>query len=283
MWLPKATAKLPNPPLLSVAAAHMKQTPGISTGLIFQNGAPAFAIPHFEVAVHWLKDAPLRPSNLRAPGKIGNNFAVESFVDELAAAAQRDPLEFRLQAIKDPRGIEVLRRAAALIGWKPHAAPGNGSIGRGIAYIHYKNNENYVAIAMQAQVNRATGVIRVERIACAHDCGLMINPDAVRQQIEGNIYQTLSRTLYEEVKFDQSRVTSVDWASYPILTFPDTPEILIDLVERPNDRPLGVGEAASAPVPAALGNAVFDAIGVRLRQVPFTPQRVKAAIATAGA
>jgi CO/xanthine dehydrogenase Mo-binding subunit len=261
----------------------VKQTPGFNTGLIFQNGAPAFPIPHVEVTVHWLKDAPLRPSNLRAPGKIGNNFAVESFIDELAAAAQRDPLEFRLQAIKDPRGIEVLKRAAALIGWKSRPSPGKERIGRGIAYIHYKNNENYVAIAMEAQVNPTTGVIRIVRVACAHDCGLMINPDAVRQQIEGNIYQTLSRTLYEEVKFDRSRVTSVDWASYPILAFPQAPEILIDLVERPNSRPLGVGEAASAPVPAALGNAIFDATGVRLRNVPFTPERFKAALAATSA
>ena len=279
MWLPRATAKLPNPPLLSLDAAGVKQTPGFTTGLIFQNGAPAFPLANVDVTVHWLKDAPLRPSNLRAPGKIGNNFAVESFVDELAAAAQRDPLEFRMEAVKDPRGMEVLKRAAALIGWKSRPSPGKGNVGRGIAYIHYKNNENYVAIAMEAQVDRATGSIRVQRVACAHDCGLMINPDAVRQQIEGNIYQTLSRTLLEEVKFDRARVTSVDWGSYPILAFPEAPEILIDLVERPRDPPLGVGEAASAPVPAALGNAIFDATGVRLRKVPFTRERFKAAAA----
>jgi nicotinate dehydrogenase subunit B len=281
MWLPKATAKLPNMPLLSLQAAGIKQTPGITTGLIFQNGAPSYEVPNVEVTVHWLADAPLRPSNLRAPGKIGNNFGVESFFDELAAAARRDPVEFRLEATKDPRGVEVLKRAAALIGWKSRPAPGPGGIGRGIAYIHYKNSENYVAIAMEAEVDRATGGIRVHRVACAHDCGLMINPDAVRQQIEGNIYQTLSRTLHEEVMFNRAQVTSVDWSSYPILTFPEVPEILIDLVDRPRLPPLGVGEAASAPVPAALANAIFDATGARLRTVPFTPQRVKAALAAA--
>ena len=117
------------------------------------------------------------------------------------------------------------------------------------------------------------------RVACAHDCGLVINPDALRAQIEGSILQTLSRTLLEEVAFDRARVTSIDWNSYPILTFPDVPEILIDLVDRPQEPPLGAGEAASTPVPAALANAIYDAVGVRLRTVPFTRQRVLAALA----
>ena len=117
----------------------------------------------------------------------------------------------------------------------------------------------------------------MRRVGCAHDCGLVINPDAVRLQIEGSILQTLSRTLYEEVRFDHARVTSVDFASYPILRFPDVPDIAIDLVIRPTDPPLGAGEAAATPVPAALANAVFDATGIRLRTVPFTPERVKSA------
>ena len=227
--------------------------------------------------MHWIKTSPLRPSNLRAPGKIANCFAVESFTDELAAAAGRDPFEFRLAGLSDPRGIEVLRRAAARIGWQSRPAPAKTGAGRGIAYIHYKNNESYVAMAMEVDVERSSGAIRVRRVACAHDCGLVINPDALRAQIEGSILQTLSRTLFEEVAFDRSRVTSVDWASYPILTFPDVPEIMIDLVDRPREPPLGAGEAAATPVPAALANAVFDASGIRLRTVPFTRQRVLAA------
>jgi CO/xanthine dehydrogenase Mo-binding subunit len=280
MWLPKATANLPNLPLLALDAAGVAQTPGITTGLISQNGDPPYAVPHQEVVVHWLKTAPLRPSNFRAPGKVANCFAVESFTDMLAAAARRDPVEFRLQGLSDPRGIEVIRRAAALLGWqtRPSPAPGGTGTGRGFAYIHYKHNESYVAMAIEAGVDRATGAIRVRRVACAHDCGLVINPGMVKAQLEGNILQTLSRTLFEEVAFDRARVTSVDWASYPILTFPDAPQILIDLVHRPQDPPLGAGEAAATPVPAALANAVFDAIGARLTTVPFTRERVRAAL-----
>jgi len=275
MWLPKATANLPNIPLLGPEAAGIPQTPGLSTGLISQNGNPPYAVAHQEVVVHWLKDAPLRPSNLRAPGKIANGFAVESFTDELAAAARRDALEFRLGGLSDPRGIEVVKRAAALIGWRARPSPGPGASAAGLAYLHYKNNETYVAMAMEVEVDKRSGAIRVRRVGCAHDCGLIINPDAVRLQIEGSILQTLSRTLYEEVRFDQARVTSVDFASYPLLRFPDVPDIAIDLVIRPTDPPLGAGEAAATPVPAALANAVFDATGIRLRTVPFTPERVK--------
>lgn len=131
---------------------------------------------------------------------------------------------------------------------------------------------------MQVEVDRASGAIRVLQIACAHDCGLMINPDAVRNQVEGNLLQTLSRTLYERTTFDTQRVTSVDWASYPILRFSDVPELRIDLIQRLDQPPLGAGEAASTPVPAALANAVFDATGARLFEVPFAPERVRAAM-----
>jgi CO/xanthine dehydrogenase Mo-binding subunit len=283
MWIPKATANLPNMPLLALDAAGIAQTPGLTTGLISQNGDPPYAVAHQEVVVHWLKSSPLRPSNFRAPGKVANCFAVESFTDILAAAARRDAVEFRLHELSDPRGIEVIRRAAALIGWQPRPllAPSATGAGRGFAYMHYKHNESYVAMAIEADVDKASGAIRVRRVACAHDCGLIINPAALKAQIEGNILQTLSRTLFEEVAFDRSRVTSVDWASYPILRFPDAPEILIELVNRPLDPPLGAGEASATPVPAALANAVYDAIGARVTTVPFTRERVRAALAAA--
>lgn len=284
MWIAKATASLPSVPLLGPLAAGLKQPVGISTGLISQNGAPPYAADNVDVLVHWLKDTPLRPSNIRAPGKIANIFAVESFADELAHAAGKDTLDFRLAHLKDPRGVEVMRRAASLLGWQSRPSPRPGfkdapGAGRGIAYVHYKDNENYVAIAMEVEVDRQSGAIHVRRIGCAHDCGLMINPDGVRAQVEGNILQTLSRALFEEIKFDREGVTSADWASYPILTYPDVPELKIDLVQRLHEPPLGAGEAASAPVAAALANAVFDACGARLRRVPFTPDRVKAALA----
>lgn len=285
-WLPVATAGLPNIPLLAPLEAGIDQPLGQAAGLIFQNVHPSYRVANVHAVVHWLRDTPLRMSNIRAPGKVANSFAVESFTDELAAAAGVDPVAFRLRTLPPTsRGAEVIRRAAAHMGWipRPSPAPGDRSApvlrGRGFAYVHYKHNENYVAMGMEVEVERATGTIRVTRIGCAHDCGLMINPDGVRSQLEGNILQTLSRTLFEEVTFDRSRVTSVDWASYPILTFPDVPRIDFDLVERPEEPPLGVGEAASTPVPAALANALFDATGVRLRTVPFTPARVKVALA----
>jgi CO/xanthine dehydrogenase Mo-binding subunit len=232
--------------------------------------------------IRWQATTPLRPSNLRAPGKIGNVFAVESFFDELATAAGVDPLAYRLRQLRDPRGREVLERVGAMMEWAPRGAPfdrsGKTLNGRGIAYVHYKQAENYVAIGMNVEVDPSTGTVRVLRVACAHDCGLIINPDAVRAQVEGCILQTLSRTLFEEVTFDRSRVTSTDWASYPILTFPDVPQLDIALIDRRHERPLGAGEAAAAAVAAALGNAVFDATGARLRRAPFTPARVKAAL-----
>jgi nicotinate dehydrogenase subunit B len=130
-------------------------------------------------------------------------------------------------------------------------------------------------------VNRQTGAVRVARFYCSHDCGQIINPDGVRNQIEGNIVQTVSRTLIEELKFDRSRVTSVDWASYPILRFPDLPDVTIDLIDRPNEVPWGAGEPTAAVVPSAIANAIFDATGARLRSVPFSPQKVLAALKTA--
>ena len=283
-WLPVATANLPNVPLLSADAAGIPQTPGRSTGLIYQNIDPPYAVASVHAVVHWVGDAPLRTSALRAPGKIANTFAVESFTDELAAAARVDPVEFRLRRLRSPRGIEVLRRVAARMGWQPRPSPRPVDpaaavlTGRGIAYVHYKHDETLVAMGMEVAVERATGRIRVTRVVTGQDCGLMINPDCVQSQLEGNVLQTLSRTLHEEVVYDRDRVTTVDWASYPILTFPEVPTLEFELVQRLDQPPLGVGEAASTPVPAALANAVFDATGVRLRTVPFRAERVKAAL-----
>jgi CO/xanthine dehydrogenase Mo-binding subunit len=146
--------------------------------------------------------------------------------------------------------------------------------------MRYKQMENYVAMAMEVAVNPATGQIQVRRVTAAHDCGLIVNPDGLRNQVEGCIVQTLSRALHEEVTFDRARVTSIDWASYPILRFPEAPVVDVILIDRPNEPLVGAGEAATAPVAAALANAVFDATGVRLRTAPFTSARVKAALVT---
>jgi CO/xanthine dehydrogenase Mo-binding subunit len=283
MWIPKTTRGLPNIPLLAPAAAGLDQAIGLNTGLISQNGDPPYAADSVAVIAHWLKDAPLRPAPIRSPGKPANSVAVESFTDELANATGLDPIEFRLRWLKDPRGIDVIKRTAEMMKWQPRPSPAAsqaGAIGRGrgIAYVHYKHSESYVAMAMEVAVERASGAIKVERVVCAHDCGQIINPNGVRAQVEGSILQTLSRVLMEEVKFDQARVTSVDWSSYPIMRFADVPKIDIALIDRPNLAPLGAGEAACTPVGAALANAVFDAVGVRLRSVPFTPERLKTAL-----
>ena len=204
-------------------------------------------------------------------------------MDELAAAIGADPVEFRLRGLKDPRAIEVIKRTAALMNWqvRPHqvASANNGvARGRGISFVHYKHSETYVGMGMEVAVDRASGQIAVERVACAHDCGQIINPDGVRAQVEGSILQTISRVLMEEVMFDRSRVVSVDSASYPILRFSGVPKINIELINRPTEQPVGAGEAACTAVGAALANAVHDATGTRLRTVPFMPERVKAAL-----
>ncbi|HEY3452967.1 MAG TPA: molybdopterin cofactor-binding domain-containing protein [Bryobacteraceae bacterium] len=282
MWIPGGPSGAPA--LVGPEAAGIPQGRGQSAGQMTQNGDPPYRAEHVRVLARTLKDTPLRLSNLRAPGKIGNVFAVESFTDELAAAAGIDALEFRLRGLSDARAIAVLQKAAEMIGWQKRPSPnrenaGKGMwFGRGMAYVHYKQAENHVAIAMEVMVDRANGKIVVRRVTCAHDCGLIVNPDGLRNQVEGNILQTLSRTLHEEVQFDQSRVTSVDWAGYPILRFNEAPAIEVALIDKLELPPLGAGEAASAPVAAALGNAVFDATGVRLRKVPFTREHVLAEV-----
>ena len=283
-WLPAPTPNLPNVPLLAPEAAGIAQPMGISTGLIHQNVDPPYQFPNMRAVIHWIRDTPLRTSNLRAPGKVANCFAVESFTDELAALVGADPVEFRLRYLKDPRGIEVIRRTASRFGWtprpRPRTADATASVltGRGFAYVHYKHNETYAAVGAEVEVERRSGRIRVTRLTCAQDCGLVVNPDCVRGQVEGCLLQAISRTLFEAVTYDRSRVTSVDWATYPVVGFTDVPAMEIDLIDRPTEPPIGVGEAAGTPVPGALASAVFDATGVRLRSVPFRRESVQAAL-----
>jgi CO/xanthine dehydrogenase Mo-binding subunit len=283
MWVP--TNKPGSRPLLAADLAGIPQDHGQGAGLLTQNGDAPYNVPNVRVVAHLVKETALRPSNLRAPGKIANVFAVESFTDELASAVKIDPVAYRLRGLSDPRGIAVLKRAAELFSWQERPSPnpnaGQGSVktGRGIAYARYKQSENYVALAMEVGVDTATGKIDVRRIACAHDCGLVVNPDALKNQIEGCILQTLSRALHEEVRFDRSRVTSLDWASYPILTFPEVPPVEVGLINHPELPLLGAGEASCVTVAAALANAVFDATGAKLRVAPFIPERVKGALA----
>ena len=223
----------------------------------------------------------LRVSSFRGLGSPANTFANESFIDELAAGAHTDPIAFRIRHLKDERATAVLEAVAKLASWDARQSPRSaaGFNGRGVAFVHYVNAGAYAAAVVRVNVDRASGKVRVPYVAVAHDCGLIVNPDGVKNQIEGNVIQALSRTLLEEVQFDRSSVTSLDWSSYPILRFTDVPEeIAIMLINRPERPMLGAGEAATSPIAPAIANAIFDATGARLRALPFTAERVKQAL-----
>ena len=228
------------------------------------------------------RGSPLRGAHLRDPVGPQIHFASESFMDEVANAIGADPVEFRLRYIKDPRDIAVIKAAAEKAGWQPRTSPrrdqqGNTVSGRGIAYS--QRNGTTCAIVAEVDVDRRSGKIWARKFTVAHDCGLIVNPDGLKHTIEGNIIQGISRTLWEEVKFDQKNVTSVDWLTYPILDITEAPQT-IDCVyiNRPERAPTGAGEPSIRPVAAAIANAVFDATGVRMRRVPFSPDRVKQAM-----
>jgi nicotinate dehydrogenase subunit B len=253
----------------------------LSPGGILNDLAIPYGFANVKTTAHRLESTPLKPSWIRSPGRLQNTFANESFLDEIAAHTGTDPLDLRLDYLNDPRGRDVLMRLAEITGWRslPKRERDAETVsGRGLAYVKYELVRTYVGAMAEVQVNRKTGEIAVTRFHVVHDCGQIINPDGLRNQIEGNIVQTVSRTLMENVTFDRSMVTSLDWASYPILTFPDVPDVVIELIDRPNEVPWGGGEPSAAIVPAAIGNAVFAATGIRLRSVPFTPAKVKASL-----
>ncbi|HEX8991106.1 MAG TPA: molybdopterin cofactor-binding domain-containing protein [Anaerolineales bacterium] len=246
-----------------------------------RNAPTNYTFPVQRVTVHYLRNSPLRASSFRSLGGGENTFANESFVDELAAAAGVDPLEYRLRYLSGSRERDVLLAAGEKAGWQPRPSPrasqADPARGRGIAFARYENDQAIVACVAEVQVDREGGAIQVRRIVVAHDCGLIINPDGVKNQIEGNVIQSLSRTLKEEVQFDEQHITSLDWQTYPILTFSEVPEVEIVLINRPDQPAMGAGEPSTVTTAAAVANAVFDATGVRLRQIPFTPARLKAA------
>jgi CO/xanthine dehydrogenase Mo-binding subunit len=248
-----------------------------------RNAQHTYTFPHNRVVAHWLASSPIRQSSYRSLGGYANTFANESFMDELAAAAGVDAVEFRLRHLDDPRAIEVIRRAAEHAGWQSRPSPqasGNERIvsGRGIAYAQYEAKDAYIATIAEVDVERESGLVRVKRIVVAHDCGLVVNPDGLANQIEGNIIQAMSRALKEQVTFDRTRITSVDWLSYPILTFTETPVIEVVIFNRPDQPPLGAGESSTVTAAPAIANAIFDATGHRVRAVPFTPERLRASI-----
>jgi len=228
---------------------------------------------------HFLAGSPFRTSSLRALGAYGNVFALESFIDELAVAAGLDPLEFRLRQLADPRAKDVLVAAAQRFGWRAEARPARGGRGRGLAFARYKNQKSWCAVAVELTVDDASAAVRIERAAIAADAGQIVDPDGVVNQLEGGFVQAASWTLREEVRFDRMRVTTTDWASYPILRFGEIPEIETVLLDRPGEPWLGAGEASQGPTAAAIANAIFDATGLRVRDLPITPERLRGAAA----
>ena len=282
LWVPKADIT-EWPRTLAATHAGIPQKEALNPGNVHRNLDPSYPFAHQKAVAHRLDSTPFRPSWIRTPGRMQNTYANEVFIDECAATAGADPVEYRLRYLTDPRGIVVLRAAVSMAKWDARPSPrrdqsGTIARGRGVAYVKYENARTYVAGVAEVEVNRQTGAIRCTRFYVAHDCGQIINPDGVRAQIEGQIIQTVSRTLKEELTWNRSRVTSVDWASYPILRFPEVPEVHMELINRPTEPPWGVGEPAACLPPPAISNAVFDAIGVRLRSVPFTPIKVQAGL-----
>ena len=260
-------------------------------GRIFPVGADrnakcSYVFPNNRTTLHQSKHSPsLRISALRGLGSPQNTFANESFMDELAAHAKADPIAFRLKHLNDERAIAVLQEVAKLAKWDARPSPQRASApgtltGRGVGFVQYDNYSTYVAVVVHVAIDVASGKVRVPYVAVAHDCGLIVNPDGVKNQIEGNIVQAISRALIEEVQFDGAGVTSLDWQGYPILHFSDVPdEIAITLINRPDKPMVGAGEGATSPVAAAIANAIHDATGRRLRTLPFNPARVKTALA----
>ncbi|MGQ0655223.1 MAG: molybdopterin cofactor-binding domain-containing protein [Betaproteobacteria bacterium] len=242
-----------------------------------RNAIPLYKFGNPRVVHHFVQPMPLRVSALRALGGYMNVFSIESFMDELARAAGTDPVEFRLRHLDDPRAREAVRMAAERFGWS--AFRRQSGRGRGFGFARYKNIAAYTAIACEVEVDRESGEVRVLRAVAANDSGEIVNPDGIRNQIEGGIVQSLSWSLYEAVSFDRTRITSLDWGSYPILRFPNLPDsVEVHLIDRPGQPFLGTGEAAQGPAAAAVANAVADATGARLRELPLTRARVKAAI-----
>jgi CO/xanthine dehydrogenase Mo-binding subunit len=241
-----------------------------------RNAIPLYVFPRQRVINHLLPEMPVRVSALRTLGAYANVFAIESFMDELAGAAGADPVEFRLRHLSDPRAKAVIEAVAAKAGWRPKQ-PGDGRRGRGIGFAKYKNLAAYVAVVADVEVDRATGAITVPRAFAVADAGLVISPDGLINQIEGGVIQSTSWTLREAISYDSTRVLTRSWADYPILRMTEVPSVDVSLINRPEERPVGAGESSQGPTVAAIANAVANATGRRMRDLPLTPERVKAA------
>jgi CO/xanthine dehydrogenase Mo-binding subunit len=268
-----------NPALLAawhLARPHQRPSAinmPLPAGAADRNAIPIYDFPNQRVVNHYVREMPVRTSALRSLGAYANVFAIESFMDELAQAARMDPITFRHRHLKDPRGravIDAAARRAAWSNWKPVEGCGHG-----IGFAKYKNLGSYCAAVAEVEVDHE---VRVNRLVLAVDVGLVINPDGVINQIEGGAIQSTSWTLKEEVKLDARGIASLDWENYPILKFSEVPAVEVELIERPELPAVGAGEAAQGPTAAAIANAVAHALGLRVRDLPLTHERIAAAI-----
>ncbi|WFP61543.1 molybdopterin cofactor-binding domain-containing protein [Mesorhizobium sp. WSM4904] len=242
-----------------------------------RNAIPLYDVPNQRVNWHFIADMPVRVSSLRGLGAYCNVFSIESFMDELALAANADPVEYRLRHLKDPRARKVIEVAADKFGWSKDALPQGR--GRGFAFAKYKNHAAWLAVALEADVDRDSGTVRISHVVCAVDCGEAVAPDSIVNQTEGGILQSLSWTLYEAVHFDRTRILSSDWSAYPILRFSAVPDrIDVHVVDNPGAPYLGVAEAAQGPTAGAIANAFRHATGKRIYDLPYTRERVKAVL-----
>jgi CO/xanthine dehydrogenase Mo-binding subunit len=256
----------PYPPMIST------NPPQANGGGGDRNSVPLYDFPSWTIESHRLKTMPIRTSALRTLGAQGNVFAIESFLDELATERGEDPVGFRLRHLSDSRAQDVIRSAGKRANWKPEKRSG---VGYGLGFARYKNTGAYCAVV--AEVEGAEN-ISVKRLTITVDVGEAINPDGVINQIEGGAIQATSWVLRERVRFDRQRITSNSWTAYPILRFSEVPEVQVEIIQRPDMEPLGAGEAAHGPVTAAIANAVFDALGVRVRNLPITRDSLIAAM-----
>jgi CO/xanthine dehydrogenase Mo-binding subunit len=265
-----AAEALPEPPP-PPPAGEGAYPPGAGT----RNGEPLYDFPAKRIVHHLIAETPVRTSSLRGLGATLNVFAIESFVDELAERAGQDPLAYRLSLLSDSRARAVVEHVARMSAWQAGLPVGTGQ-GRGIAFARYKNMAAYAAVVAEVDVAES---VRLTRVWCAADAGLVINPDGAVNQLEGGIIQAASWALKEGVRLDSAGISSRDWESYPVLRFSEVPEVMVELIDPGADRPcLGVGEAAGGPTIAAIGNAVAHALGARLRDLPMTRERVMAAL-----
>jgi CO/xanthine dehydrogenase Mo-binding subunit len=265
-----------------LAAAHLakpfERIPGInpplsSGGGADRNSVPEYEFPNIQIVNHRVLTTPLRASAMRSLGAFANVFAMEQTVDEIAASRNEDPVAWRLRHLKDERARTVIQLVAERAGWATRRK--REGVGHGMAYARYKGMGAFCAVIAEIEAERE---IRVRRLVIAVDVGEVINPDGVANQIEGGAIQATSWALKEQVRFDRARITSDSWETYPILTFSEVPAVDVEIIARPNEKPVGAGEAAQAPVAAAIANAVADALGVRIRDLPITADRVLAAM-----